>query len=99
MEAQASSPRRLQIVGAESGRKEFKEERSGSSRKETAAKEFLPDIKIRLRACRRARSATHRSPRCKWPGKGSRRCRRHRRRRAVSLSAANHSVVTSSGRA
>ena len=53
--------------------------KNGSSRRETRPHSFL-DIKIRLRAIRRARSTTHRVPRWKPPGKQSRRHPGHRRR-------------------
>ena len=86
MEAWTSSPRRLQIVMQN---QERKEEKNGSSRKETAATKFLGnsrhevllDIKIRLRACHRARPATYRVQRWKPPEKQSRRNPGHRRRR------------------
>ena len=48
---------------------------------ETAATKFLLDIKIRLRACHRARPATYRVQRWKPPEKQSRRHPGHRRRR------------------
>ena len=88
MEARTSSPRRLQIV-AQKRIQRIQKKKNGSSRKETAATKFLGnsrhevllDIKIRLRACHRARPATYRVQRWKPPEKQSRRNPGHRRRR------------------
>ena len=60
-EAQASLPRRLQIV-AQKRIQRIQKKKKWEQPKGNSRQEVLPDIKIRPRAIRRARSATYLPP-------------------------------------
>ena len=68
MEARTLSRRRLQIV-VQKRIQRIQKKKNGISRKENSRHEVLLDIKIRLRACHRARPATYRVQRWKPPEK------------------------------